>query len=126
MLVGDVSLDAINSVDYPKRFEDDGDEVVVDVHGCSIDGALTIIRRTVQEAARRGRSRVVVIHGRSRADRPRTIRGELMRVLERGEFDAWVTSSMQAAGGGQSVLYMPIGVQKRPDRIRQQDVVSSW
>lgn len=111
------------NVEYPKRFEDDGDEVVVDLHGCSVDAALYIIRRTVQEASRRGRSRVVAIHGRSRSGRSRTIRGELKRGLEFGEYDEWVSRTIEGAAGGQTVLYMPIGLKKIPDRIRQQDVM---
>ena len=102
-------------VNCPKHFADDGSEVTVDVHGCTVDNALYVIRRTVQEACWRGRTRVVVIHGRGR--------GELMRGLERGDFTEWVTSYTQAAAGGQSTLYMPIGNVREARRIRQQDVV---
>lgn len=107
----------------PKQFSDDGSEVRVDLHGCTVDDALYVVRRTVQEACRRGRSRVVVIHGRSRPDRIRTIRSELMRRLDRGDYGEWVTSHLQGAGGGQSTLYMPIGNANQPARIRERDVI---
>lgn len=107
----------------PKRFADNGNEVTVDLHGCPVDDALYIVRRTVQEATRRGRSRVIVIHGKSRPDRPRTIRGELMRGLQRGDYGAWVTDFLQGAAGGQSTLYMPIGNSRETGRIHLSDVV---
>ncbi|GEM_PF-1336456 len=106
----------------PRHFLDDGREVTVDVHGCTVANALFVIRRTVQEACWRGRTRVIVIHGRSREDRERTIRGELMRALDRGDFAEWVTAYTQGAAGGQSTLYMPIGNARQDRRIRLQDV----
>ncbi|MFT4603739.1 MAG: hypothetical protein ACI9W4_000454 [Rhodothermales bacterium] len=49
--------------DAPRSFSDDGLTVALDVHGCTVDGALGFIRGTLALASRRGRSQVDVIHG---------------------------------------------------------------
>lgn len=111
----------------PRRFGDDGTDVTVDLHGCTVEDAVYIIRRCVQEASRRGRARVVVIHGRSSEMRgggsSRTIKGELERMLDSGELATWVSGSIGDAAGGQTTLWMSIGQAPNSSRIRMQDVV---
>jgi len=111
---------------YPKRFEDDGTDVTVDLHGCSVLDAVHIIRRTVQEANRRGRARVVVIHGKSgdgEGASKRTIKNELSRMLEKDDVGSMISGSTQDAAGGQTTLWMTIGPKPIRSQIRVRDVV---
>lgn len=109
---------------YPRRFEDDGTDLTVDVHGCSISDAVYIVRRSVQEAYRRGRSRVIVIHGLSESTEGRsTIKTELERRLASGEFEQWTAGSTQDHVGGRTTLWTTIGGGSNPARIKPGDVV---
>lgn len=109
---------------YPKRFEDDGTNVTVDVHGCSVADALYIVRRSVQEAFRRGRARVIVIHGLSTTSRAeRTIKSELERRLANAEFDAWINGSTQDNVGGRTTLWISIGGPRNSSPIKVHHVV---
>ena len=112
----------------PKRFLDDGTSVLIDLHGCSVDQALYIVGRTLNEAFRRGRSKVDVIHGTSTSDSfgyTRTIKNELERRLLAGEYDAWVSGRVQDPSGGRTSLAVKIGSKPDPRRIREMDVVRS-
>jgi hypothetical protein len=65
--------------------DDNGSTVVLDVHGLTVDEAMHLIRRTLREAARRGRGAVKVIHGSSSSDphtRNRTIKHALLDALD--------------------------------------------
>lgn len=110
---------------YPRRFLDDGRDVTVDLHGCSVQDAAHIIRRTVQEANRRGRARVVVIHGKSGVEGPskRTIKGELERMIDHGDLRAMISGSTRDVAGGQTTLWMNIGPNRNPAQITMRDVV---
>ena len=109
---------------YPRRFDDDGTDVTVDVHGCCIADALHIVRRSVQEAYRRGRSRVIVIHGLSeRAGGERTIKTELERRLHSGEFASWTSGFTQDHVGGRTTIWTTIGGGSSAARITTRDVV---
>lgn len=109
---------------YPRRFEDNGTDVLIDVHGCTIADAIYIIRRSVQEASRRGRGRVVVIHGLSAdSDAERTIKTDLEKRLSGGEFDPWISGSTQDSIGGRTTLWTKIGGGRNPARIKVNDVV---
>ena len=111
---------------YPRRFSDDGTDVTVDVHGCSVDDALSIIERTAEEAFRRGRARVVVVHGTSSADRGtqrRTIKTALQDQLSRGVYEDWVTDPRWSDDGGQCTLWIKLGPRQDAARIKTEDVV---
>lgn len=111
---------------YPKRFDDDGTDVTVDLHGCSVPDAVHIIRRTVQEASVRGRARVVVIHGKSgsgESQTKRTIKEELERMIEGGELASWISGLTQDTAGGRTTLWMPIGPKRNAKSINVRDVV---
>ncbi len=109
---------------FPKRFDDDGTNVTVDVHGCSIADAFYIVRRSVQEAFRRGRARVVVIHGLSAGSgSERTIKKDLERRLANAEFDAWISGSTQDHVGGRTTLWIIIGGTRNSSPINVNDVV---
>lgn len=109
---------------FPKRFEDDGTNVTVDVHGCSVADAIFIVRRTVQEAYRRGRARVVVIHGMSaQSGADRTIKSDLERRIANGEFETWISGSTQDNVGGRTTLWTTIGGGRNPKLIKVGEVV---
>jgi len=111
---------------YPKRFDDNGVDVTVDLHGCSVADAVRIIRRTVQQASGRGRARVVVIHGRSGAGESamrRTIKDELERMIGEGDLARWISHSTQDTAGGRTTLWMPIGPKRNATPIKVRDVV---
>ncbi len=111
---------------YPKRFEDDGTDVTIDLHGCSVEDAVYAIRRTVQEAHGRGRARVVVIHGKSGAQEgssKRTIKGELERLIADGDLGAWLSGTIGDGAGGRTTLWLTIGPPRNPSRIKVRDVV---
>lgn len=73
---------------YPS-LNDDGQTVFLDLHGASVDEALRLTEAVVKEAARRGRSRVRVVHGSSTSSglyRNRTIKHALEDALTAGRF----------------------------------------
>ena len=79
------------------RIEDDGQRVIVDLHGVSVERALEVADAAVIEAARRGRSTVRFIHGASTYERgaDHTIRGELEHAVDDGRFERHVTSVVE-------------------------------
>lgn len=100
----------------------------MDLHGCSVRDALHITRRSIQEAYRRGRARVDVVHGSSTtssyaASGTRTIKGELLDRLESGHFDAWANGFVTDASGGRTTVWLKIGGNSDPSKIQVRDVV---
>ncbi len=80
------------------RLDDDGQSVTLDLHGARVDEAVRLAGAVVVEAARHGRTTVRLIHGGSTTGTlgvDRTIKTELHRALEAGDFDQHVTSSMK-------------------------------
>ena len=112
---------------YPRRFQDDGTSVTVDLHGCTVPDAMQILRRTLQKAADAGRAKVVAIHGTSTTDQPDapTIKAALARALDAGSLDEWVTGAQWSGLGGECTLWLPIGTPSRPARINVREVVAS-
>ena len=111
----------------PKDLRDDGSIVTVDVHGCTVQDALAIIRRSVQQAHRRGRSRLDVVHGFSTSDRfgyERSIKNEFRKRLDAGEYRAWVSGSYEDASGGRTSLALNLGSRPDPTRLKAGDVAS--
>lgn len=81
------------------RLTDDGRQVTLDLHGARVDEAVRLAEVVVEEAARRGRSSVRLVHGTSTADRgaERTIKSALLRLLDEGAFPE-ATSSFPTDG----------------------------
>ncbi|PAP77427.1 Smr/MutS family protein [Rubrivirga marina] len=104
------------------RLDDDGQTVILDLHGARIDEALRLAQSLVVQAARYGRSTVRLVHGSSTADRgaDRTIKGTLHAALDRGDFDQHVTSDFRQ----DSVLILGIAPapSPRPGRLRLADL----
>jgi DNA-nicking Smr family endonuclease len=109
----------------PGLLADDGTTVTLDLHGCSVEDGIFVLRRTLQEALRRGRTKVDVIHGSStslHSRHSRTIKNELMDRLQRGAFSEWTSGHTTDASGGRTSLWIYLGVNASPARIRAEDV----
>jgi DNA-nicking Smr family endonuclease len=110
----------------PKKFNDDGTTVTIDLHGCSIDDGLYIIRRTLQEAHHRGRSRVEVIHGSSTSDLhgyTRTLKNALRQGVDAGDYAEWISGHVESTDGGRTSLWLKLGSSPNSARISESDVV---
>ncbi len=111
---------------FPRRFQDDGTTVTVDLHGCTVRDGLYIARRCVQEAFRRGRSKVEVIHGSSTSrgsDHERTIKSRLMQELEAGGLSEWASGHVTDPAGGRTTIWIMFGANANPARMRAADVL---
>lgn len=100
--------------DSPRSLHDDGQRVELDVHGCTVDGALDLIRGTLALASRRGRIQVEVIHG---------VGGSIefgLRDALAGRELAGASSYMTVSG--RTVIGLPIGPAGNPKRIVAADL----
>ncbi|NNE71929.1 MAG: Smr/MutS family protein [Rhodothermales bacterium] len=96
------------SPDAPKSVTDDGRTVSIDVHGCSREEALRLIRQCVVLASARARDRVEVIHG-------------IGGVIEQGLRSALSSGGLSGVTGsvtlsGRTVISLPLS--GNPDRRR--------
>lgn len=92
---------------------DDGQTVVLDLHGARVDEALLLARATLALARQRGRARVDLIHGQSTSDGTRrTIRSALHEWLDSGGAGA------VEAQRGEAALVLWLDATARPDRRR--------
>ena len=83
------------------RLDDDGHTITLDLHGARVPDAEDLAEAVVQEAARRGRTTVRLIHGVSTSEhgvQTQTIKTALRDMLDDGVFDPYITSSFQAEG----------------------------
>jgi hypothetical protein len=77
-------VNRLNSPGVKRLLHDDGSTVTLDLHGLGVADAEICLRKTVAEAAARGRSTVRVIHGSSTSDpqgRNRTIKHVLEELI---------------------------------------------
>lgn len=103
--------------------EDDGQRVTLNLHGCTVDEALDLARRTLQAAQRRGRQRVRLIHGASTSDARignRTIKHALYDALDRGTLAHGTTGAWRAEG--HLLLSLDVTARTNPRRLRLGDV----
>lgn len=112
---------------YPRSFKDDGESLVLDVHGCTVPDALALIRRALEEGARRGRARLEVVHGYSttRSAHDGTIKNALSDAVGRGDFERWVADARWDDSGGHCTLWFRIGLGAAPGRVTVHDLVGS-
>ena len=104
---------------------DDGSTVTLDLHGATVDEAVRLTRRTVQEAARRGRSTVKVIHGASTSRRlapNRTIKNALYAELDGDAFGVDLTGHWRDEAAVTLSLDLTAARDPRPIRMRDLDV----
>lgn len=107
---------------YP-RLNDNGRTVELDLHGATVEQALRIILRTVQQASVRGRYSVKIIHGSSTSSRfyrNRSIKNELDLILEAGDLDKYVSSTWKS--DEYMLLSLHINLETDPRRITLNDV----
>lgn len=82
------------------RLSDDGQRPVLDLHGCTVDKALSLTRALIVESVKRGRDSIELIHGSSTSDaegRRRTIKNELHRLIDGGMMTRHVSQSFKSA-----------------------------
>lgn len=120
------------SILYPLSFEpmpgpqlnDDGMAVTLDLHGATVDEAIDLGLQTVRLAARRGRTRVKLIHGSS-TTRPaahrRTIKRALHDLVDDGAFRPHATEGWRAKN--YLVLSLDLTTTTDPTRIQLLDVM---
>lgn len=104
------------------RLHDDGQTVTLDLHGLRVDEAAALARRTVEEAARRGRGTVRLVHGSSTSAASRhrrTIKHVLAELVERGDLPG-VTSAF--ATGDALLLSLSHSADADGARIQLRDV----
>ena len=83
---------------YP-TVQDDGRTVTLDLHGATVDEALTLTVRALHESEHRGRSTLKLIHGHSTsAGRRRTIKQALHDALDAGELAHYQGRAFRARG----------------------------
>ena len=82
------------------RLDDDGQSVTLDLHGARVDDALDLALSAAEQAARRGRRTLRLVHGLSttEAGAHRTIKTELADAWEDGHFDRWATDAIRLEG----------------------------
>jgi hypothetical protein len=103
---------------------DDGQTVTLDLHGASVRDAEALALRTVQEAGRRGRARVRLIHGHSTSggvQTARTIKHALHALLDGEQLSAYVVDVWRAEG--HIVLGLALPATSDPRRMKLFDVM---
>jgi len=106
----------------PIQLTDDGEAIVLDLHGATIAQARDLLSTTIRVACERGRATVRIIHGSSTSDgegREATIKSAIKEDLHSGLLPA-VTGHV--AAGGVTILSLPLGRPRDNRRIRLLDV----
>ena len=81
------------------QFYDDGYRPELDVHGCKVDEALSLIRELIYESIRYGRDSIRVIHGKSTTvPGRRTIKSALTELVDSDELSWYVIDSYKSVG----------------------------
>lgn len=109
---------------YPKAFHDDGERLILDVHGNYVEDALLLVRRAAEAGARVGRAAVEVVHGFSTTQSPhdRTIKNAIREEWEAGAFDRWVADIRPDDVGGKTVLWLRIGGKRHTQPLTLRDL----
>lgn len=86
----------------PRALTDDGVDITIDVHGCTVEQALYYIDTVLEWAHEAGRMRVSIIHGLGGTDASTSIRQALREALAEGDYADLVSGSLEAGGGGKT------------------------
>ncbi len=81
------------------RLVDDGHRPELDVHGCTVDDAIALIRALIVKAVDRGRDSIRIIHGASTSgpnQACRTIKRALHELLDSRKLPLHIASSLRA------------------------------
>lgn len=103
---------------------DDGNAVVLDLHGATVDEAVDLTYRTLRLAEERGRAQLKLVHGSSttRAGHTRTIKSALYDLLDRGDLGVHATNVIRSENT--LVMALDLTATTDPTPIRLQDVQS--
>ena len=107
----------------PRIFEDNGDDVTIDVHGASVSDAIDMIDRAVELAHAAGRRRLVVIHGLGGTDPASSIRQALRVAIGNGDYEDIVSSTVELAGGGRTDMALRYAGPPNPRRLTNADLL---
>ncbi|MES3631025.1 MAG: Smr/MutS family protein [Longimonas sp.] len=90
------------------RLDDDGTTVTLDLHGLTVDEALSVTKQTLNLAEDRGRATLRIIHGHSTSGgiAPRTIKTALHDALDTGFLHPY----REACHRQQGVLLISLGI----------------
>ncbi|MFN3596661.1 MAG: Smr/MutS family protein [Rubricoccaceae bacterium] len=102
---------------------DDGQTVVLDLHGATVAEAERLLVRVVSLAADRGRSVVRVVHGHSTTDAQggaQTIKRRVHALLDEGRLAHYVTSALRAEG--HALLGLAVTGRRNPRRLTTADL----
>ena len=104
------------------QLEDDGTMVILDLHGLTVDEALSVTRRTLDLAEARGRTTLKLIHGHSTSGGPgqRTIKTELHDALDAGFLQSYQMNHHRQQGA--LILSLGLGQPADAARIQPADV----
>lgn len=86
----------------PRYLVDDGVDITLDVHGCTVDDALSYVDFVLEWAHEAGRMRVSIIHGLGGTDARSSIREALRQAIAGGDYEDLISGSMETGGGGKT------------------------
>ncbi|MCB0717846.1 MAG: Smr/MutS family protein [Bacteroidetes bacterium] len=101
---------------------DDGSTVTIDLHGLTVEAAVSVFARTIRLASERGRSTIKAIHGSSSTISPhdQTIRN---RVREYVNNDLESTIHARTLLDDYLIIGLPITHRTNSSRIKLTDVI---
>lgn len=82
------------------RLVDNGQRPVLDIHGCTVDQALSLTRALIAVSVKRGRDSLELIHGSSTSNeegRRRTIKNTLHSLIDDGMESRHVSQSFKSS-----------------------------
>ena len=107
---------------YPS-LRDDGNSVVLDLHGATVDEAVHLAKKLIGAAAARGRASVKIIHGSSTTGtyggRP-TIKSELHALIDANRLHSSIASTWFSED--YMVLSLPLGQKSIPTPLTLLDL----
>ena len=86
----------------PRSLSDDGVDITLDVHGCTVVDALYYIDSVLEWAYEARRMRVSVIHGLGGTDARTSIRAALRQAIADGDYGDLISGSLETGGGGRT------------------------
>ena len=98
---------------------DDGQQPVLDLHGCTVDEALALSRQLIVVSVQRKRDSVRLIHGKSTSDLQgvnHTIKHALHDLIDTHVMEWHVSSCYKASS------YMIVGLRTRTNRSNRQRI----
>ena len=101
------------------RLLDYGERPELDLHGCTVQQAIQLVRALIVEASKRGRDSVKLIHGNSTSDaggKNSTIKNEIHRLLDDNRMPSHVSQCLK------STSHVIVGLRRRTGRVNRQPI----